>query len=567
MNLEKQSGLFTTINFSRIVLAMFSIGLSWNYKNQDLLFIALVFLLFAFFWYFYSEKYETGNEKYLTFVPPILDLSIITIYVFTTGTVESPAVIGYFYCTLVSSLSEKKFQGSFAVFLGNFFYTLIVLGVHFQFFSPENILVDSVSELSFAKTYFSLFLFFLANISIHLIVRKLSIKMRDLIEKEQDARKYAEISNQAKRSFLANMSHEIRTPLNGVMGMARLLKNTDLNEDQIDFVDSIIFSSESLLTIINDLLDYSKIEAKKVELEIIPFQIRDLVSEVYRVFRFRLVEKKIFWKVKIDFDVPDTLLGDPTRIKQMLINLCGNAVKFTSWGGSISIDIKSKPKSNNFFLVYIAVQDTGIGIPKEKLSSLFIPFQQVDSTITRKYGGTGLGLSIVENLARLMGGSIKVESELEKGTKFELELQLETIVPEVIPVAKDIKIPVRSEFCILCVDDNEMNLKVVGRLLKQLNLTHETAKNGREAVLAAFERSYDMIFMDIQMPIMDGIEATRRIRTFGSYLKREPVIVAMTANSFEEDRSTCIKVGMNDFLPKPITTAEISRILAKFVEI
>jgi len=385
-----------------------------------------------------------------------------------------------------------------------------------------------------------------------------------LIEELDIAEKKASVAAQTKENFLANMSHEIRTPLSGILGFTNLLQKRPLDETSAQFVTSIQQSGENLMAIINDILDLSKIEAGMMRITPGIFSINGLVDSVKTLFTERVKEKKLTISGTVDFSIPDTLIGDATRLTQIMVNLIGNAVKFTQQG-NISIEVYRKERSGNNIVLGFKISDTGIGIEREKLDEIFERFNQGEDSITRNYGGTGLGLSIVKQLILLQQGNIEVTSEQGKGTTFHFYIpytvadeQLKTAVPVDTDYFKDrSNIPLR----VLVVDDNAINQSLMSHLLLQWNIDFDIVSNGLEAVDYLKKNSSDLVLMDIQMPKMDGYTATQQIR---EVLKVDIPIIAMTAHALAGEREKCLSRGMNEYISKPINEEELFRIISGF---
>ncbi len=376
------------------------------------------------------------------------------------------------------------------------------------------------------------------------------------IEKELiEARNKAEESARAKEMFLANMSHEIRTPMNAIMGMANLLKNTPLNKKQTEYLDAIITSADNLLVIINDILDITKIESGKLSLEEIDFDVRTLVKNIYKSVYYKAEEKGLLFEYKIDENIPQYLVGDPVRINQVLFNLIGNAVKFTL-KGSVKLTVSLKKKNNKKATLVFDITDTGIGIDEDKIDTIFETFKQEDESTTRKFGGTGLGLSISKSLVELFGGKLNVKSKKNVGTTFWFEITLPVGTGENIRTKSDIKIntnPLKGKK-VLLVEDHEINRFLATTILQQWNIDVDIAENGVIAVDKVKENTYDAILMDMQMPEMGGIEATKIIRNI---LNSNVPIIALTANAVKGDAEKCIEAGMNDYLSKPFEPSDL----------
>ncbi|MEI6061213.1 MAG: ATP-binding protein [Bacteroidota bacterium] len=374
----------------------------------------------------------------------------------------------------------------------------------------------------------------------------------------------AEQSEKFKQQFLANMSHEIRTPMNAVMGMTNLLIDKNPREDQKHYLDGIRKSSDSLLHIINDILDLSKMEAGKMEIEQIDFSIRDLVEQVKQLLQHKADEKGIELMTDIGGNIPPVLLGDSVRLNQILINLAGNALKFTE-KGSVTLEVK---KGTHQDAVRFSVIDTGIGIPEDKLQTVFESFSQAHSSDTRKFGGTGLGLTISRQLVELMGGTISIESEEGAGTVFSFEITCPEGSAgnmETRQTNEQLDGSILDGLRILIVDDNEYNRIVVrDTLLSKSSVDLSVATNGIEAVDFAQKKDFDVVLMDVQMPLMDGYEATRQIRNSESASRNRDVpIIALTASVVRTDLDKCRAAGMNDYVPKPFRVSQLITAIAK----
>ena len=365
-------------------------------------------------------------------------------------------------------------------------------------------------------------------------------------------------ANEAKDLFLANISHEIRTPLNGIIGIIDTLKESSLDKEQLDLINTVDFSGHHLLDIVSDVLDFSKINQGKMEIEEVDFNLDQLVRECVDLMSIRANKKGVI--VESFGKGEKVLRGDSTKLKQILMNLLSNAVKFTE-KGSIFIYYEVAKNVNDDYECFFKITDTGIGMTSEQMKKIFTPFTQADISTTRKFGGTGLGLAITVELVKMLGGNINVKSQLEEGTTFSFDIFMKERTSEIKEVTKSAEIKF-YDLSVLIVEDNKINQKVAILMLNKLGIKYKVANNGAEAlkILNELDHLFDFIFMDLQMPVMGGFEATKRI--ISKYGSDAPQIIAMTANAMVDDRKKCLEIGMVDFVTKPIKKDDIVHVLS-----
>jgi signal transduction histidine kinase/CheY-like chemotaxis protein len=406
----------------------------------------------------------------------------------------------------------------------------------------------------------------LAILVLATIIIRRQVKQLSLIKDLEEARKVALASAEAKDQFLANMSHEIRTPLNAIKGFGRVLLQTPLDKDQQKYASIISTASENLLNIVNDILDFSRIEGGNLVMKKKIFQLNQALNELEMMFTRLAQEKELQLIFSIDPRLPELIKSDPERLRQILVNLLSNAIKFTNTG-NVTLSVQLAAERGNRIKARFLVTDTGVGIPPEKIDVIFERFEQLDHSFTRQQGGTGLGLAITKKLVEAMGGSIHVRSEINKGSEFDVELEFEKIIQrtaekEALLAAHTAEKTSLSNIRVLVAEDNKMNQLLVKSILEKYQVETEIVENGEELLSVIRQKKFDLILMDVQMPKVDGITATRLLRN--DFDATIPVI-AMTAHVLPGEREKCIDAGMNDYLTKPLDEEEVITMLKKYL--
>lgn len=544
-------------------------------RNMILNWLILCMLVTSFYFFYlsrYKDLYKPISGWYIIFC----HLFYVPIW-FTNGGIEGPTIIAYSLILVVAMLIlPKKFHSPFI----GVTIAIVMLLIYLEQRYPQWIIPYANENIRQMDTLLTIFLYFgIIGATISLYKRTYDMDRESLIKKSidlEESREYlsetktqAEEATKAKSTFLANMSHEIRTPLNGIIGTIDLMHHTTLSEEQEELMQALKSSSTLLLDIVNDVLDISKIEADKLELFEGPANLELIIKNVIAISypRISALKKDLTISVLIDPKVEKEIIADESRIKQILINLVGNAIKFTETG-TIKIEVTALHIDESLQELNFAVIDTGIGISEEHKRTLFVPFSQIDNTATRKHSGTGLGLSICRKIIEEMGGRIWIESEEGKGSAFKFIIPVQVNLVKKVHSAPVNKTPfisadsVLKPIKMLVAEDNSMNQLLAKKMFSKIGYSIDIANNGREAVDLASLHDYDLIFMDIHMPEMDGLEATSII--LNSKPGKLPVIIAMTANVIKEAEDDCLSVGMKDIITKPFTIEQLRKVMEKW---
>jgi signal transduction histidine kinase/ActR/RegA family two-component response regulator len=536
-----------------LALLASTVGHLVEHSSSIIMGLKVIMILGAILLFIASNKY--GIHKYGRMIAIIGFCDILFPMVFIVNGGSNGGMAAYFVLTmiLVVLLSRGK---AFFIFMGT--HLAIIIGCYLLDRYRNDFILPLDQFQHYADNVISIII---AAIFIGLVTKGVSmLYIREQIK--------AEVASKAKGDFLAQMSHEMRTPMNAIIGMSSILSATDDIEQHRDGIKKIETASAHLLGVINDILDMSKIEANKLELFEESFDFNNMIDGILTVMNFDIENKHLSFEVNIDPAIPKYLLGDKLRLTQVITNLLSNAVKFTPAGGKISLTAELTEEKDSLYAIRITVSDTGIGITDEQLSRLFTSFEQADNSTSRKFGGTGLGLSISKRIIELMGGSIRAQSVPDQGSTFTVDFSIpagETTANENRTQSE--LAPDFSDKTILIAEDIDINREIITTLLAPTGISADCAVNGKEAVRLFSEkaRAYDLIFMDIRMPEMDGYEATRAIRASDVQNAKTVPIIAMTANVFKEDIDNAKSAGMNDHLGKPINLNDVLAKLSKYL--
>lgn len=561
MNFNSETKKYIPINLSRIVLGIVLAFFSFENNIFDLFYYSLACNFFSIIWFFLYHFNIIDINKYpkIEFFPTFIDVLIISYMVISSGGPNSFAIAAYFYMTAVCSLNTKINQGLFSLIVSIFSLIIISIAMYFDFLTRR-----TFTGFEYEK---NLFIYIISNtinivfnFSIYFTIHSLIKKNEDLYIKSIEEKNKAEKANKLKNEILANMSHEIRTPMNAILGMTNHLIEEEKNLSSLESLNIIKFSADQLLVIINDILDLSKIDEGKVSFEKIDFSLKNLIENIIKLNLSKAIDKKIQLNFEYDSSIPLKIIGDPTRLAQILNNLISNAIKFTEIG-EVKLKIIQLKNTSEFTNIHFLIKDSGIGIPEDKLEFIFEKFNQASTETTRKFGGTGLGLSIVKKLIQLMGSDVGVKSKLSEGSEFYFLLNFpisKNFTTE--PSIKSLEIEEKNlnGLKILLVDDNEINIKIAKKFLDKWNTNIDTALNGKEAIEKFLEKKdfYDLILMDLQMPIMDGYEASKQILEYQKSSKKIPIF-ALTADAMFDTKEKVKSIGIEDLITKPFKPEEL----------
>ncbi len=569
-----ENKIFNVVLFALFVLMIFGIITNYLLNLPNHLNLVLLVVLAVSISFYYYNRFINRDNGYLIHIFLVFGiLSFIPGWFFTGGIKGTGPMASIFSMALAIMLIDKSKQLLYTVVICVTMVFLIVLERRypqwvFKYTDEAQMEYDLISSclifLIFTASMISVFKRTYLNDKMELEEKKnlLDMSMTNLtIAKQQ-----AEQATVAKSRFLSYMSHEIRTPLNGIIGASQLLQENEILDHQKEMIETLGASSYLLLDIVSEILDLSKIESNKLELVYRPVKLSQLIDKVIQITapRIKAPKKQIKLQHTIDPDVSNFVLADESRIKQVLVNLITNAIKFTE-NGMIELTVSCKEKVGNMQALQFSIRDSGIGISREKIEYLFQPFYQTQGSTSMQYGGSGLGLTICKNLVELMNGSIWVESEEGIGSVFSFVIPMETIQPfedrgQLESVQEEFKfIPLN----ILVVDDNMMNQLIATKIFEKIGYKVDVAEDGRVAVEKSNLKKYDLIFMDIQMPEMNGMDASEQILNKLS-VGVKPTIIAMTANSMAEDKEACYNVGMKDFITKPFTILQVKQMIQKW---
>lgn len=572
-----ENKIFNLISFLVFITMTINLVINFVMGRNNLSLTLILLLVITSFYFFYISRYKDRFVPMGVLYIAFCMLFFVPVW-FTNGGIEGPTKSAYLMIVVAAMMILPKKFHSF--FIG--ITMLLLLTLFFIETKKANWVIPYASqEMKQIDLVVTTLLYLIViSISVSLYKRTYDIDRNNLIKKSidlEESQEYlsetklqAEEATKAKSRFLANMSHEIRTPLNGIIGTIDLLQHTALSTEQDELMISLKSSSTHLLEIVNDVLDISKIEADKLELFEGPCNLNTIIQQVMAINTPRIsgLKKNINLLATLDKNVETEIIADESRIKQILINLVGNAIKFTD-SGSINLTVSATSIDESLQELNFDVTDTGIGISDENIDTLFVPFMQIDSTATRKHSGTGLGLSICRKIIEEMGGRIWIISELGKGSSFKFIIpvqinlvrktqQITPIISTTIMASSEIK-PLN----ILVAEDNGMNQLLATKMFKKIGYTIEIAHNGKEAVNMVSQKYYDLIFMDIHMPEMDGLEATATILK-DTVNGVTPIIIAMTANAVKEAETEYLNAGMKDIVTKPFTIEQLRKVLEKW---